>query len=309
MQKYDLIPRSKCPICNYKVSKRLFEVLPEYFLSNNTTIDIKKLETSGLLSLDNIWLLQCKNCALVYNEKVLSAQWQEKFWKEVFIPSKSREKIYNPKKRIEFYRRSFEFTHYSLSKKGHVQLNVIDYGAGWGDFLSVISSDGINAIGIEIDSDKIAYSKKNGINVVESIELISNTKFNIFHSDQVFEHLENPQAHIDLIKPYLDDDFIGYISVPNYNQDRINELIKKADDKTIIDKDLIVWDHLNFFSPETLHYFLDKNGFEVVNIKNGEAIETPENTSVYFRNKRTPTIGAPKARFFNRMIQYLKAPK
>jgi len=291
----------QCPLCQTNNFEILIKVDPEVFVKDNATIGREQLQSSGMLELEHIPIVRCDNCHFVYTQKLLSSYWLDIFWNHIFLVEESQKKIKRNKKRLRNLKVWSELGSYLLRKhlSDPAQINILEYGCGWGDFMTTARSENVSCLGIEIDPTKVAYCKQQGIEIYKNLDQIpKNRSFNILYSDQVVEHLPDPVGTMEKIKPWLTPDFVGFFSVPNYSDKRMKQSIANIQSGKTFDKDLITWDHLNYFSPSSVYGFLNQCGFEVFDIYTNQIIAKKNltTTSCYFRYKQTNSYDTNKKR-------------
>ena len=94
--------------------------------------------------------------------------------------------------------------------------NLLDVGAGTGDFLVACKNNGWNASGIEpsLDARKIASDKKIELN--EDLFLLQEKSYDVITLWHVLEHVINLEDYIVQLKRLLKEDGVLVIAVPNY---------------------------------------------------------------------------------------------
>lgn len=289
MKAHGLVDRMECPLCGACDPARLFAVSPSVFLGANPTIDEMKLQSSGLLSLPDIEIVECCKCRFRFCGQTLSDDWTSVFWGDVYIPQESQLKILKASKRrsnIAIWSKLSQFLFSGPIADGET-LNVLDFGSGWGDFLLTAKAPGVRMVGIEISPPKVEFAKQHGIEVYASIdEIPSDLQFHAFHCDQVFEHVIDPALVLRQIESVLHPSFVGYVGVPNYSDDRVHSLARKINtDAEVKDKDLITWDHVNYFSPQTFSRFLAACEFVPIELPGGNSARGLKETSAFIRRK------------------------
>jgi SAM-dependent methyltransferase len=133
---------------------------------------------------------------------------------------------------------------------------LLDFGCGWGNFLSAARETGWDAVGIEVDPAKIDFARKHGLNAVQG-DLLAGTfpagSFDAIIAQQVFEHLYQPAAYLEEIRRLLRPGGIVFIGVPNYGG--LSAKLKGPD-----------WDmispvaHVRYFTARTMSRFLNQHG-------------------------------------------------
>lgn len=101
----------------------------------------------------------------------------------------------------------------SEAEKGHV----LDIGAGTGDFLSLLKTNGWHITGIEPNdkAKKIAISK--GITFASSTEKLQTHSFDVITMWHVLEHVPDVQKQISELKRIVKPGGTIFVAVPNFN--------------------------------------------------------------------------------------------
>lgn len=94
--------------------------------------------------------------------------------------------------------------------------NILDVGAGTGDFLKVCKDNSWNVFGVEPDLGARNIASKKGIILLEDLSKIKNKHFDIITLWHVLEHVENLEEYIYTLKSLLTKDGKLIIAVPNY---------------------------------------------------------------------------------------------
>ena len=102
----------------------------------------------------------------------------------------------------------------SLKKDAY---NILDIGAGTGDFLKYIQSKNRTVFGIEPNKKARELASTKGINLKESMEDLKGKTFDIITMWHVLEHIPNLEETIQKIEALLNPNGFLIIAVPNYN--------------------------------------------------------------------------------------------
>ncbi len=94
--------------------------------------------------------------------------------------------------------------------------NLLDIGAGTGDFLSISELDNWNILGVEPNKNARKIAKDKGIKLIESIYKIKNKTFDIITLWHTLEHIKELEEYIYEIKKLLSKNGRVIIAVPNY---------------------------------------------------------------------------------------------
>ena len=100
--------------------------------------------------------------------------------------------------------------------------NILDVGAGTGDFLKVCKSNSWNVFGTEPDAGARNIAAKKGIVLQKDLSKLIGQKFEIITLWHVLEHVENLSEYISILKNMLADHGKLIIAVPNFKSDDAN---------------------------------------------------------------------------------------
>lgn len=144
----------------------------------------------------------------------------------------------------------------------HVQPpgRLLDFGCGWGFFLSVARERGWEPYGLEPLPGHAVYARARfGVNVITDVlrdDTFPPDSFDAITAFQVFEHLPDPASNLARLHRILKPGGLILIEVPNIDTWSVRLLGPRHRH--------FVQDHLNFFSPHTLTLLLENHGFQVL---------------------------------------------
>lgn len=95
--------------------------------------------------------------------------------------------------------------------------NLLDIGAGTGDFLAVAKQNGWKTTGIEPNEKAKKIAKNKGISFVENSELLEKESFDTITMWHVLEHVPDLDFQIKELKRLLKPNGTILIAVPNFN--------------------------------------------------------------------------------------------
>jgi len=95
--------------------------------------------------------------------------------------------------------------------------NLLDIGAGTGDFLVEVKYHGWSVIGIEPSAKAKALAQSKQIRFAESLAEIEDHTMDVITMWHVLEHVPDIENHIAELKRVLKPDGVIVIAVPNYN--------------------------------------------------------------------------------------------
>lgn len=93
---------------------------------------------------------------------------------------------------------------------------ILDIGAGTGDFLSVVKTDGWETVGIEPSEKAKNIAKNKGVSFVEATAELDTNSFDVITMWHVLEHVPNLDNQIKELKRLLKPNGTLIIAVPNF---------------------------------------------------------------------------------------------
>lgn len=134
------------------------------------------------------------------------------------------------------------------------------------DFLK----DNGNVLGIDILKNDISILTKKGYNMVvgnaETFELFQ--EFDIIFAGELIEHLSNPGLFLQQSKKHMGENSLLILTTPNtFYSPRLFKCIGKMTDDPEVNME-----HTNWFSPTTIRTLLEREGFDILNIKRFDAV-------------------------------------
>lgn len=157
-------------------------------------------------------VVRCKNCDFIYtNPEIKGVEFLEREHynnPEEYQADNSNQVVEMFEHRVNYLRK--------FKDKG----NLLDVGAGKGEFVFVAERNGFNAIGIEPSQRFCEFAEKTyNVKVYQGFladcEELKTKKFDVITLHHVLEHIENPSELLLQISKYLQSDGIIYIEVPN----------------------------------------------------------------------------------------------
>lgn len=105
----------------------------------------------------------------------------------------------------------------SLFHKKTPGKQLLDIGAGTGEFLKFCKEKGWDTFGIEPNKKARGLAKEKGIDLVDKLNKVSQQKFDVITMWHVLEHVPNLSEEIHQIKKLLKEDGMLIVAVPNFN--------------------------------------------------------------------------------------------
>ena len=127
------------------------------------------------------------------------------------------DKVYQSVKNITLKRKLKLIDSFKTSSK-----NILDVGAGTGDFLKVCKNSSWNVFGVEPNLDARNIAAKKGITLQENLSEVKNIQFDVITLWHVLEHVEDLSAYISTLNKLLSKDGKLVIAVPNFKSEDAN---------------------------------------------------------------------------------------
>ena len=203
----------------------------------------------------NFSLIKCESCKFLWQENSPNERFSSEIYDYIIdsnISLKKSELKFKIQK--QNYNKEIMFIIKQFNKK---KINILDFGAGWGHWINSSDKTKYNPYAFELSNSRKDYLQRSGVNVID--HKIINNYNNYFHFirlDQVFEHLDNLQDVLKLIKKLANHECIFYLSVPNGSK-----IINNTDEIKIEKGPIQPLEHLNCFSRYSLKKLLSQEGF------------------------------------------------
>lgn len=192
-------------------------------------------------------LVVCNNCGMCFSENIPSEEELNAYYK---VYSYENER-YSPITKQRYLTLMEEFEAYRKTNK------ILDIGCGSGYFLEVARSKAWEVYGTEYSEKAMELLQKKNITAHKgNLDAINykDISFDIITSFEVLEHLAFPSEETIHAHHLLREGGLHYITCPNFKA--ISKSLSK-EKWPIINYP----EHLNYFTPKTLHQFFKKQGF------------------------------------------------
>ena len=136
-------------------------------------------------------------------------------------------------------------------------VNILDYGAGVGNFCNFAKEKGFNSYAFEFSPKRVKFLESKKIKIMNDSEIKdTKIKFDFIYINQVLEHLEKFDKFFENLN-FLSKKFtIIYISVPNTK--KLKDPVRKGPYQPL--------EHLNSFNNSNLKELFLMNNFQTISI-------------------------------------------
>ena len=182
------------------------------FKENNIYINVKDFSVSG----ESFSLLQNEDGSILKTtptpslDKLPSYYESEDYISHTDGQRSLFEKIYHIVKRNAIQQKVKLIS--KFSQKGQL----LDIGAGTGDFLVAAKNEGWQTLGIEPNNNAKTLAENKGVNFADQLEVISDDSFDVITMWHVLEHVPNLEYQLKQLKRICKPGGIVIIAVPNY---------------------------------------------------------------------------------------------
>ena len=213
--------RPCCPVCTETAIEELYV---EPFISGSTGEFIREYYSDSIDFShigDALYVLsRCTACTLIFQRFVLGEEGL------IFLYERAIDPIVSLAKRTSA---DDSYTIGLLADSGFVknffvdkraeQLDVLDFGMGWGHWCLSAKNHGYNVFGAELSDNRKNFALENGVQIYSPLDEDSNQLFDFINIDQVLEHLTEPFFILNLLRSKLKKGGVMKVSVPNASAD------------------------------------------------------------------------------------------
>lgn len=210
-------------------------------------------------------VLECRDCSLCFQWFAPDADLSSRIYDHWIDPVKTRRSDLN-RSSIAAYAPLVQDVYglvRNFERRGMAphQIRALDFGMGWGAWLRIARSLGVDACGFEVSPLRIEAAKESGLPVVSSLE----GRFHIINADQVLEHVAEPADTLRQLLNCLAPHGVIKIAVPNSRG--IARLVRKHGVSSLSDRrmnPIAPLEHLNAFTPRALRTMCARYGLQPV---------------------------------------------
>ena len=189
--------RSNCPVCQ-SANKSILISLKH---NSQGFIDFIKFEPfysksfyenyhNGPLNEFLYEVAECNDCHFIYLTQILSDVGMGQLYND-WLDKNLLKEYYS---KLEY--NTYEETMLSLLKKSYrknEKINLIDFGAGYGNFCSIAIKLKFTTYAFDLSDDKNEHLDSMGVTIINNLDKY-NTFFDFIYVNQVFEHVADPKV-------------------------------------------------------------------------------------------------------------------
>lgn len=207
--------------------------------------------------------VQCNDCGQAFHKYILDPYWNERRfskWMSQDAIEAFELRINTPDRKfnkgVQNAKHVLQLEYLTRSLRGNKPVRLLDFGCGYGNFISMCDQYGFEAYGV----DRSSARRENGLaeKIFPELQDLGDNKFHVITLFEVLEHLDDPKALLEVLKEYLVKDGILVLETPDCSD---IQGIASHDDYWRIHP----LEHINAFTPETLKNFAERLGFVSIN--------------------------------------------
>jgi 2-polyprenyl-3-methyl-5-hydroxy-6-metoxy-1,4-benzoquinol methylase len=143
---------------------------------------------------------------------------------------------------------------------------VLDFGCGYGLLLRMLAGGEVQAIGYEPSAARQASVSSAGFEIFGDLDQVASAgPFDLLICTQVLEHMPDPRAALRFMRKNAVSGALLGISVPNCQPSNLDAWLLELRRERRLPLVINPWEHLNYFSPDSLRRLLAEEGFTVIN--------------------------------------------
>jgi 2-polyprenyl-3-methyl-5-hydroxy-6-metoxy-1,4-benzoquinol methylase len=144
-------------------------------------------------------------------------------------------------------------------------LRLLDYGCGYGALARMIASRDIQCFGYDPSNERRTRASEGGLHVFGTLQqTAASGPFDLFILTEVLEHVPNPREVLRFIKQHASPSALLALTVPqcepSFIASSFSSFLKGGQLPRVINP----WEHLNYFSAQTLRNILKAEGLKPV---------------------------------------------
>jgi 2-polyprenyl-3-methyl-5-hydroxy-6-metoxy-1,4-benzoquinol methylase len=265
-----IIRREKCPVCSCLNP----DILYRKKYHDKLIFRYMEIAYQGYADLDfledvDFELVKCRKCSFIYQTNVLNDEKLADLYNKWIHPELAMD--WNNMELFNKQVTNFQIIRFIAGyfNKDVSTIKILDYGAGFGDFLKLAENCGMKTRALEFSSERVDSLKKKGISVI-SPEVSRTEKFDFILVSSVLEHLTDPVSFLAEISSLLHNDSIAFIDVPNCRniETKIKKCLAITDPgelhKAFLSANISAFQHVNFFNHSNFKSLLKSSGFEII---------------------------------------------
>ena len=244
----------RCPDCLGDSPRTIASLDAAAIVRSNGTYRRDALSILDIAADTTFDVVSCSLCGFVYARESLDEDFLSRLYRRVIDPVPAQEAACSP----AWVAHQIDLAAALLRRvENHGVVRFLDYGCGEGTIVRAIRGPRIHAMGYE------PYMTPDGA-VRSSLEEVQDaTPFDALLLSDVLEHVPDPRSLLRQCRDLLAADGWMTVSVPLFGEARLQAILDDLRSGRAVTPELNPWEHLNYFSPESLVRMVESEGFRV----------------------------------------------
>lgn len=260
-----------CPLCGSDDSTIIARISAEQIVTSSPYYDDTSYQRLGVSPNTTYGLSQCQRCNFAFASSVPSDEFLEKLYGSENATGTAVRIFARPGRAASAFRalsRLLEAiaTRTELDQQGAAEhrIGILDVGCAYG-----VGSTGLirqhypyDVTGVEWSQSTRDYLSSQGMATYRTVEDIpAGTFFDGILLNDLLEHLPDPVDFVRKLRAVSHSKTVVWVNVPNFIDWRLSSIVDQIARGVLpIPKDLNPWEHLSYFSPQSLDALMGRVG-------------------------------------------------
>jgi len=254
----------KCPLTGRYSSNVIGYVKAESVWKGNSNY---RQECANILGIENgdLFPIVESQCGFSYAGWLPSSEFLTKVYEDAIDHSKTlTEQIGYRLELVHFASAILRMVARSLAHPDQHK-RLLDFGCGYGALLRILGSKNIETTGFEPSDERRAIAAKFANSVFSDLKSVGTTgPYDIVICTEVLEHVPNPSETIQTLRSLTARGGLLCVTVPLCHPGYVANCFNEYEDGVPLPRVINPWEHLNYFSAESLRTIISQGGFEVI---------------------------------------------
>lgn len=211
----------------------------------------------------NYTLVKCNKCTLVYQKHILNEKNMFFLYENWISKESSLSKRKDNNKLSVVDSRVNELLGVArLLNKNLFDINILEYGMGWGDWLQTAKGLGCNVIGLDLSESRSQSTRTSGFSIISNLSDCPDNSVDFIYNNQVFEHIPVPSAVLEGMTKKLKMGGIICIKVPDGGGIK-NRILKNRKAPWQI-KQVHPLEHINCYNRTVFEFLAKHNNLKII---------------------------------------------
>jgi SAM-dependent methyltransferase len=250
----------RCPACDADLPRVRGALTARQITEGNTTYRNDALLRLDLAGSEEFEFAECGGCGFLYALREPTPEFLTRVYDEVIDADVARVESQSP----SWTAHQLRIAATLLGRFTESSVTILDYGCGYGTILRALRSPTVRSVGYEPYQSVVSALASEGLEVVTTHEeLRERAPFDGAVLSDVLEHVSDPRGTLATCHELIRPGGAICVSVPDFSDDRRDAILRDLKAHLPVTRELNPWEHLNYFSPQSLSRMLSSEGFHL----------------------------------------------